>query len=1122
MKHLTPKPVLPYHPMQLPRGFANDRTLALFLRLGTLYFVAGALTVSPIIDAEAINTGQRKFKKLSNTSGEPLRTRININKISAWYDADGTEERNSATGNSGLTYPKGTTTAVFTSGLMWSGFHHDGIGPVVRANGHMYNTGFAPGAILGVRTGVSENQDAPDVRIWRVRRDYATEDLAADASDVNEVALEEVTSDQIESVKSQYERDWLEWPAHKGAPFYDAEDDGMYEPSIVDGTPVFYPDADEPGLGNADQVIWYVANDLPGSPWGGTRTGIEVQQTIWAYERPDALGETVFKRYRVIYKGLAETPVDATIDSMYIGQFSDPDLGAYADDFVGCDSLAGLGYCYNSNPIDVTYAQFGLPPPAIGHMMLAGPLVSGVGGQDLNRNGVDDASDRGIFDLRQTVMGTINLPLTSFIYCASGGLDCYNLNPPNSLSGAYQIYCSMQGGPGTPQPPPCPPPHTDPATGRPAPKFWLYGDPITRAGWIDGMLEGPGDRRVLLSSGPYSMAVGDTQEIVVAVIGGLGENQLNSIARLRLNARLVQVAYQNLFTLPEGPPQPLARAVGFDRQILLDWEFDPSGISATEDSIVAGGYAFEGYKIYQCPDATGDLKNAKLLAQFDIVNGVTNIQQLIPDPITGELLPRNVQYGTDNGIRRTLAVSVDSLRAGSPLVNGRAYYFGVSAYSYTPDSLLQIRMYESEPVVLVVQPETPKPGTRYAYSIGDTVSTVTQLVGRSDVRINPVVYNPEKQTGDSYQLLFDTTAAGTLAWSLTNRRTGVVLHDAVEGFSSETLYRIQESGFDISVGAPPTGVVSVIDQEVGDAFGTIILSVDGTLEGLGGTAAETGEDYELRFGEESFVLSAQSPSFYSKPIRVPFAAYQLGRGADDPSAERVMAVVFDSASTPDTWNRTPVGRLIGDSLYAVFEPIHVSDYPYISDDPATSLREDSQAIASQRSALYSMTFLGSTSRRSLYGVFVIDVDADGLPPDSGSVQFNKYHEVRAGDEFEISLESLTSGDAVLAKNDVAAIKAFPNPYYGLNIEETSVSDRFITFNHLPAKAVIRIYSLAGIHVRKLVKDDATTQYFRWDLKNEHNRLAASGIYVVYMELQDVQGIDLGKKTLKLAIIQEAR
>jgi len=79
--------------------------------------------------------------------------------------------------------------------------------------------------------------------------------------------------------------------------------------------------------------------------------------------------------------------------------WNDIDLGEAGDDFVGADTTLSLLYSYNANAVDAVYAP--LPPPAVGFDFFQGPLVKGVAGQDLNKNGVDDAIDFAIFTLME-------------------------------------------------------------------------------------------------------------------------------------------------------------------------------------------------------------------------------------------------------------------------------------------------------------------------------------------------------------------------------------------------------------------------------------------------------------------------------------------------------------------------------------------------------------------------------------------------------------------------------------------------------------------------------------------------------------------------------------------------
>ena len=154
--------------------------------------------------------GKEKRATFSPT-GTPNSTLLNINRIAAWYDADGIQETSSATGNAGFAFPRGTATAIYGAGLIWGGIFNDGRTPALRVNGQSYNTGTKPGAILGIRTGIAEDPNSPDVRLWRIRDDYATTDLTQDAAEFFRVPIGNVTQAQIDSVRSQYAIDWTEW-----------------------------------------------------------------------------------------------------------------------------------------------------------------------------------------------------------------------------------------------------------------------------------------------------------------------------------------------------------------------------------------------------------------------------------------------------------------------------------------------------------------------------------------------------------------------------------------------------------------------------------------------------------------------------------------------------------------------------------------------------------------------------------------------------------------------------------------------------------------------------------------------------------------------------------------------
>jgi hypothetical protein len=100
-----------------------------------------------------------------------------------------------------------------------------------------------------------------------------------------------------------------------------------------------------------------------------------------------------------------------------------------------------------------------------------------------------------------------------------------------------------------------------------------------------------------------------------------------------------------------------------------------------------------------------------------------------------------------------------------------------------------------------------------------------------------------------------------------------------------------------------------------------------------------------------------------------------------------------------------------------------------------------------------------------------------------------------------------------AKNQVASINVFPNPYFAHNPYELNQYNRFVTFTNLPPKALIRIFTLTG-EVIRTIDHNNTTGLEQWDLRNTNGLPVASGIYIVHIEIPEV-----GNRILKLAVIQ---
>jgi hypothetical protein len=1059
--------------------------------------------VSMSLIGYAADGNKKNSKSLNKTQGTPVRTFLNINNVSSQFYND---ENSDITpeGNSGVVFPKGSgKTAVFESGLIW-GAKIPG-DPQVRVGGSTHRQGMQPGKIIS--PGVAEDPNLSKNRIYRVRPDVypggPSVNLSGEAIDEG--------SDTV-AVREQYEKDWREWPATDGAPYEDVNSDGVWSPDPnndgiygkfqtknAQGNPIDTVFQDVPGVKGADQTIWFVCNDLDPSKtqfmYGTLPLGIELQGTIWAYAQTGALGNMFFRKYKLINKS------NTTFDSMYVSMWSDVDLGFATDDYAGCDTLLSLGYVYNANATDDVYKP--LPPPAVGFDFFQGPLLTGVAGEDRNKNGVDDAADYGIFNGKKVGPGKINLPMTAFYYFARG--DASVVDPTQGAAqGATQFYNFFQGKIGLTGAF-----FTDPNTLQPT-TYAVPGDPQTRTGWIDGQLIPPDDRRIGSSSGPFQMAPGDTQEVVVSEIlaGAIpGTDRLSAIGLLKFYDQQAQLAYDNFFDLPVAPPAPEVNPVELDKEIVLDWGFDNSKVTATETSD-SKGYKFQGYNVYQLPSSSADVSTGKRIATYDVIDGIGKIIDYFFDATTGVVAKGVRQFGNDTGIKRYLDIKNDELKGGTPLINGIRYYYAVTSYSYNPDPLAVPNNLENPLKILTVVPSSTMPGVRLGAASGDTLVTVH--TGGSDGEVLPLVVDPTKLTGHNYKVSFYTdTETGETYWKLTDVSLNKVLLDKQSNQSGDNVYPSVD-GLLVKVLGPPVQVNTYTFTPAADRWFT-------GYSGLGGEAFFGG----LTTGSNFFGSNITPDQYVTVEMRFVTdrnngqRAYRYLRGGDpnygyqdyekqyftvwnvdvNPPVQISAAYVEQngSAAANQTWQPTANPAADREYLFIIKSPYTESPDAYYTSRPANDQSE----------------------YPTLYGMWPAQRGTMPFNPQNGQVfTIIPNYANTTLDEFTFTSPAPTSSTD-LAKQDIEKVNVFPNPYYGVNSEEINKYNRFVTFSHLPTKATIRIFNLAGVLVKEIDKN-STDQFQRWDLANNSGLPVASGLYIAYIDMPDV-----GKtKILKVAIIQE--
>lgn len=507
-------------------------------------------------------------------SGTPSYSVLSINNLTSWINSDGASNRSLL--DQGVSFPRGTASVIYQDGYVWGGkayldaaFQKPAPSQLVRVGGGTYKSGSIgptqPGTQAGWILGFGANAlpvslADPEVRVYRIRRDYfVASDTESAADNLYGNPVQVVMSSEIAGIRNQYALDWKEWPVALGAPYIERNGIPGYQPpppfsSTFSAESLITKKYDEPGIAAAsdfpaDQVMWTVYNDLDVARSvafeGSNPLGLEAQVTVWAYKRKDLLGNVVFRRLLLINKGGVDigggTKGAFFIDSMYVGQWSDPDIGNSQDDLVGCDSTKGLAFAYNASDDDRDFRQYNLPPPAVGYNLLQGPIVRSQG-------------DTALFDMKRRA-GFKNLVMSSFSYFTYGTVYA---DPPrgNYSTGTGRWYKMLRGFAPLGTISDADIPYAVPP-GSPPTRFPLSGDPVTRTGFLDGLGASyslaPGDRRILLNTGPFSFAPGDTQEVVIAVVAALGGNRLSSVLVLKATDVFAQAVYDTRFSLPEVP-----------------------------------------------------------------------------------------------------------------------------------------------------------------------------------------------------------------------------------------------------------------------------------------------------------------------------------------------------------------------------------------------------------------------------------------------------------------------------------------------------------------------------------------------------------------------------------------
>jgi len=194
---------------------------------------------------------------------------------------------------------------------------------------------------------------------------------------------------------------------------------------------------------------------------------------------------SIYSKYKLINKS------GNTYNGFFISLWFDPDLGNAGDDFVGCDTINDIFFCYNAG----TDSEYGVLVPAFGGKLIEGPITPSIGDTAyVDGQPVPDYKNLGMYAFSKFIGGR-NPAAPVMTYRAMNGLELFSGGPYSNGS-----------------------------------RYEVPGDPVTGVGDID---QNSGDKRMFASFGPFDFAPNDTQQIVVKIGVGQGEDRLSSVTSLK-------------------------------------------------------------------------------------------------------------------------------------------------------------------------------------------------------------------------------------------------------------------------------------------------------------------------------------------------------------------------------------------------------------------------------------------------------------------------------------------------------------------------------------------------------------------------------------------------------------
>ncbi|NQV50318.1 MAG: hypothetical protein HQ507_07460 [Candidatus Marinimicrobia bacterium] len=649
-----------------------------------------------------------------------------------------------------------------------------------------------------------------------------------------------------------------------------------------------------------------------------------------------------------------------------------------------------------------------------------------------------------------------------------------------------------------------------------------------------------GDNIFLYGSGKFPLPRDESRRFSIGLIIGQDFDDLT------LNAETANQIYQSNYQFATPPPKPNVIAVAGDQKVTLYWDdiaedaYDP--ISESND--------FEGYVIYRSTDPSfldqqtiTDSYGSKFLfeplkmgngaeARFDLDNEYVGLSS-VPYANRGS----SYYLGNNTGIRHAF---VDS----NQVMNGQTYYYAVVSYDH---GVIELEIAPTEcSKNITLNPESNEifldantvrvvptaPAAGYIPGIvndGSILHTSGVATGQLAINVldadrvqesnafeinfqeNPTRFSihdikpnelPVTLIGSQwfqmpYQNIYDSTF--TLVNISTNAEydrdidfifypdigqlqrieTGHIL-SGEPLMAIFTYFPVWESSF--IAGGPLNPIfdgmtITVADQELGIIEAISEWSSGSQTTWEASIAPFTGDltkrfpaDYEIRF----FNQNVDTAKFY--PVAAPF----------------------------EVWDVTP-GQIPEKRVFEVLEPIATKDSLWQRSEPIIIYKSNDGNFDFGWEVTFSLPSTGDTVSAGSGDIYAFFTSRPFTEEDVYG--------------FSTSASHINNEAAKAALDDICVV---PNPYVAVSAFEPydyqhllDRGDRLVYFDNLPTECTIRIYTIAGEHVKTIEHSSfmSDAQEF-WNLTSKDNFPISYGIYLYHVDAGD-----LGQKIGRIAVIK---